>query len=113
MKRIYIAGALNSDACGYIQNLHQMTHYANEVMSLGCAVYSPGNDFIQGLIHGSMNYDDYVKNTMSFLEVCDAVALVPNNHNDSHGTRLEIVKACELGIPVLYYFDEVKQFILD
>jgi len=111
MKRVYIAGALDSDACGYIRNLHIMTHYANEVMALGCAVYSPGNDFIQGIVSGYMDYTDYVRNTMSFLEVCDAVALVPDNYNDSEGTRKEILKARELGIPVLYNFDEVKAFI--
>jgi hypothetical protein len=113
LKRIYIAGALNSDACGYIQNLHQMTDYANEVMSLGCAVYSPGNDFIQGLVSGCMDYTDYVHNTMAFLDVCDAVALVPNTWNkNSIGTRNEIVRARQLSIPVLYTFDEVKSFVL-
>lgn len=111
MKRIYIAGSLNSDACGYIRNLHQMTLYAHKVMKLGCSVYSPGNDFIHGLVAGELDYTDYIRNTLSFLEVCDAVALVPENWSKSMGTRNEIVKARELGIPVLYSFDEVKQFL--
>ncbi len=111
MKRVYIAGALNSDACGYITNLHKMTAYANRVMRLGCAVYSPGNDFIQGLLSGVLDYKDYVRNTMSFLEVCDAVALVPDNHMYSVGTRNEVLRARQLGIPVLYSFEEVLQFL--
>jgi translation elongation factor EF-Tu-like GTPase len=82
-------------------------------MGLGCAVYSPGNDFIQGLVSGGMDYTDYVRNTMSFLEVCDAVALVPSTWSkNSIGTRNEILRARQLGIPVLYNFDEVKSFVL-
>ena len=110
MKRIYIAGALNGDACTYIQNLHKMTEYANKVMKEGFAVYNPGNDFIQGVISGELEYQDYVKNTMAFMLVCDAIALVPSNNINSNGTRQEIVTARKNRIPVLYTFDEVLKY---
>jgi len=111
MKRIYIAGALNSDACGYIQNLHLMSLYAEKVRRIGCAVYNPGTDFIQGVISGDLEYTDYVDNTLEFLKVCDALAVVPDNYNNSLGVRNEILMARECGIPVLYSFKEVLTFL--
>jgi hypothetical protein len=110
MKLIYIAGALNGDAPTYIRNAHKMTEYANKVMKEGFAVYNPANDFIQGIVSGELEYIDYVKNTMAFMLVCDAVALVPDNHINSNGTRQEIVTARKNGKKVLYTFDEVLKF---
>ena len=55
-KRIYIAGPLNDDAVGYIKNLHNMIQTAEAVRMLGCSVYVPGLDFMQGLVGCSL-YD--------------------------------------------------------
>jgi oligoribonuclease NrnB/cAMP/cGMP phosphodiesterase (DHH superfamily) len=110
--RIYIAGALNNDAAHYIQNLHRMIIHAEKVRRMGTTVYVPGNDFLQGLVIGNWKYEDYVENTMSFMEICDAVSLVAGWRN-SKGTQKEIKRAEELNIPVLYNLEELVNFMLE
>ena len=110
--RIYIAGALNDNAAEYIQNLHRMNIHAEKVRKTGVAVYVPCNDFLQGVIIGDWTYEDYVENTMAFLEICDAISLTPG-WKTSKGTRKEIKKAKKLGIPVLYTISDLINFIMD
>lgn len=107
--RIYIAGALNSDACGYIENLSRMTKFANKVMRLGNAVFSPGNDFIQGLVDGKLQYEDYFNNSQELLRSSDAVFVVPGSEN-SEGVARERVVAEMFGIPVFETIEELVAF---
>lgn len=105
--KIYIAGALNSDACGYIANLSRMTKFANKIMRLGNAVFSPGNDFIQGLVSGKLQYEDYYNNSQELLRSSDAMFVVPGSEN-SEGVAKERVVAEMLGIPV---FDTIEELV--
>lgn len=106
MRRVYIAGALNADAVGYIKNMHNMIHYANEVRKLGFAVFVPGIDFLMGLQIGNWEYKDYFENSQPFLEVCDILFVCPNSEN-SKGTQMEIETAKKLDIPVVYSLDKL------
>ena len=106
-KLVYIAGALNADACGYIQNLHRMIKWNNKIMSLGFATFCPGYDFLGGLIDGGWTYDNYFKNNQPILERCDAVFLVPDWEHSS-GTRKEIKLAKKSKIPV---FQDVRDLV--
>ena len=101
MKRVYVAGALNADAVGYIKNVSQMIKYAEEVKKLGFAVFVPCNDFLMGVVNGNYDYYDYFNNSQPWLEVSDAVFVCPNWEN-SKGTIKEIERANELRIPVVY-----------
>lgn len=107
--RIYIAGALNSDACGYIENLSRMTKFANKIMRLGNAVFSPGNDFIQGVVDGNLTYNHYFNNSQELLRSSDAMFIVPCSEN-SEGVARERVVAEMLGIPVFETIDELVAF---
>lgn len=107
--RIYIAGALNSDACGYIQNLSRMTKFANKIMRLGFAVFSPGNDFIQGVVSGKLHYDDYFNNSQELLRASDAMFVVPGSEK-SEGVARERAVAEQLGIPVFETIDGLVEF---
>lgn len=98
---IYIAGPLNSDAPGYIQNLNNMAQKSIDIRRLGCATICPGNDFIEGLVCGTFNYEDYTKNTLEIMKHCDAVYVMENSHN-SKGVKKEIEEAKKHGIPVFY-----------
>lgn len=109
-KRIYIAGALNDQAAGYIQNLNTMIKYAEYVRKLGASVFVPGNDFLHGLLAGNHDYDDYFENSKPWLLVSDAVALVPGWGN-SAGVRKEVLLARKNNIPVFYTFREVEKFL--
>ncbi|MFW9972574.1 MAG: DUF4406 domain-containing protein [Candidatus Odinarchaeota archaeon] len=107
MKRIYIAGALNSDACGYIKNLHKMIIYAEKVRKEEFSVFIPGIDFLAGVVIGTYNYNDYFDNSQPWMECADALFLVPG-WIKSKGTKKEILKAKELNIPI---FCRIKDLV--
>ena len=52
MIKVYIAGKLNDDAVGYIKNMHRMINTAKSVRKLGCCVYVPCLDILEGLVDG-------------------------------------------------------------
>jgi len=99
MYKVYIAGKLNDDAVGYIKNMHQMIYWANEVRKYGFAVYIPGIDFLAGLQCGDWEYEDYFDNSQPFLEICDAIFLVPG-WETSKGTCRELELAKSKNIPI-------------
>ena len=112
MKRIYIAGALNADACGYIQNLHRMIHWAIQVRRLGVAVFVPGLDLLMGLVDGKFEYKDYFDNNAEFIEPCHALFIVPKSE-ESKGTQREIVQALLQKKPVFYKIEDLKEWLLE
>ena len=106
MKRVYVAGKLNDDACGYIKNLHRMIQTAREVRRAGFAVYVPGNDFLEGLVAGNFDYSEFFDNSQPWLAASDAVFLTPG-WEESAGTKREIEYANSLGIPVYENLEEM------
>lgn len=108
MKRVYIAGKLSADAPHYIQNLHAMFEWANEVRKIGFSVFVPGLDFLMGLQFGNWEYPDYFNNSQEWLKVADFVFVCPG-YEQSKGTRREIQLAHTCGIPVFYSIDELKK----
>lgn len=108
MKKVYIAGALNSDAVGYVNNMHTMIRCAEQVRREGFAVYVPCLDILMGLCSGQYTYKDYFDNSQPFLLACDAV-FVCQNSEFSKGTQDEIKTAKDVGIPV---FDDVRDLVL-
>ncbi len=99
MRRVYVAGKLNDDACGYIKNVHRMIIWAEKVRKLGFAVFVPGLDFLQGVVFGNWEYADYFDNSQPWLDASDAVFLVPG-WEQSKGTAREIERAKSKNIPV-------------
>jgi len=106
-KVIYVAGKLNADAVGYIQNMHQMIVWARQVRKAGFSVYVPCNDFLEGLVDGKFEYPDYFDNSQPILAKCDGVFVCPNSEA-SKGTQREIVYAKMLTIPV---FDSLSTMV--
>jgi hypothetical protein len=104
--KAYIAGKLNSDAVGYIKNMHNMIKVAREVRNLGVSVYVPCNDFMEGLVDGSFDYRDYFDNSQPWLLSADFVVVCPNWEN-SEGTKKEIALARSVGIPVFFSIEEL------
>lgn len=98
-KLIYVAGALNADACTYIQNLHRMIKYDNKIRAIGFSTFCPGYDILGGLLAGNWEYENYFKNNQAILERCDGMFLVPG-WNSSKGTAKEIDGANKLEIPI-------------
>lgn len=108
--RIYVAGKLNDDACGYIKNLHTMIQTAEKVRKAGFAVFVPGIDFLHSLVFGNWEYDDYFDNSQPWLLASDGVFLC-DNWKDSKGTAREIELAKKHDIPVFYCdLQELKNY---
>lgn len=108
MRRVYVAGKLNDNAVGYIRNCHRMIQWAEAVRKLGFSVYVPCLDLLMGLQVGVFNYDDYFNNSQPWLDVSDVVFVCPG-WEDSKGTRREIERAKENGIPVYYSLAELHE----
>jgi len=107
---IYVAGALNADSCGYIQNASRMTKHSNKIQRLGCATYNPANDFIQGLVDGGFEYHHYFRNSMEHLIRSDAMYVCPKSEM-SEGVAQEKVIANNLGMPIFYDIKEIEEFM--
>jgi len=112
MKRVYVAGKLNAEACGYIKNVHNMIIWAEKVRKLGFAVFVPGLDFLQGLVFGNWDYKDYFDNSQPWLDAADAVFLCPD-WETSEGTKREIKRASERNIPVFTDLDGLAKKLGD
>jgi hypothetical protein len=106
-----MAGALNGMACDYIQNLHRMIIWANKVRKLGCSTFVPGMDFLAGLVNGDWIYADYFNSNQAWLEVTDAVFVVPGWEN-SKGTQKEIDFALKHNIPIFYTLEEIENWLV-
>lgn len=110
MKRIYIAGKLAADAVDYNNNRKRMLHYALKVKKAGFSVYVPCMVEQLALIDTEdWEYSDYFNNSQPWLEISDAVFLVPGWETSS-GTQLEIELAKDLNIPI---YDDLSKLIKD
>lgn len=99
---VYVAGKLNDDACGYIKNLAEMLDASCEIkLNKYAATICPGNDFLEGLWCGTMEYEDYTWNSLEQLKRCDAVYVLPGSEN-SNGVQKEIEEAKHRNIPIFY-----------
>jgi len=109
MKRVYIAGKLNADAVDYIQNVSKMVRVAIDVQKAGFSVFVPCLDLLCGIVAGDFTYDDYALNNIKWLEVSDAVYVMPNSES-SKGTQKEVALANSLDIPIFYDIDMLKNW---
>jgi len=107
-KRVYVAGKLNADACGYIKNLNTMIRAADAVRRAGFAVFIPGMDFLAGLVCGDWQYRDFFDNSQPWLAAADAVFVLPN-WRQSKGTKREIQLAKKMDVPVCYSLKQLKE----
>lgn len=102
MKKIYIAGRLNDDACAYLKNVHRMIKLANEARAAGFSVFVPCNDLLQGIVSGTWNYRDYFDQSQPWLMASDAVLVVEEGWRTSNGTRREMQTAENHKIPIFF-----------
>jgi hypothetical protein len=111
MKRVYVAGSYSSNnVINVLNNIRHGVRAATELFLKGYSPFCPWLDFHYQLMlrEGEeltvQNYYDY---SMAWLEVSDAVYVLPNSEN-SKGTQAEILRAHELGIPVFFDVDEMN-----
>ena len=115
MKRIYVAGAMTSpDSIQFLDNLRRGMRVSTEVLLAGYAVFSPFIDyslFFQCREGECIPIHTIQGNSLAWLDVSDALLLVPG-WESSKGTKKEIERAGELGIPVFYSIHELEGLTL-
>ena len=112
MKRVYVAGAMSADnILEMLQNIHDGIKLGSELLKNGYAPFVPHFDVLFKIQNGAnfqvpiQYYYDY---TMEWLKASDIVVVCPNYKN-SVGTKAEIKKAEEMGIPVYYSLEELLE----
>lgn len=112
MKRVFISGAINGFGKdgSFVDNCYRMIQYAGRVRNLGVAVYVPCQDLLTSFATGALSHEEYYQHDLVWLEVCDALALVPGWER-SEGVKGELEKARELGLPILEDYSEVMEYV--
>ena len=86
---------------------------ATELLLAGYSPFAPWFDYHFSLMlreGETLTVDDYYQYSMDWLEVAEAVVVVPNSEN-SKGTNKEIERAKELGIQVYYGVNEFLSLV--
>lgn len=110
MDKIYIAGPLNSNAEGYIINLHNMFKTGNTVRKMGASPHIPGRDWMDGFFDGTLDYNSYFNDNLVWLKTCDAVMLCDGYQNSKGAMReKEIAESC--GMPIFDNLIDLKAYI--
>jgi hypothetical protein len=111
IRRVYVAGAISADShTEFLENIRKGLQWSIKVLKSGFSVFSPFLDY-QFIIHDQgpeyLPVRALVDNSMAWLEVSDAVFVTPG-WEESKGTKAEIARAEELGIPVVYRFRDLR-----
>lgn len=110
MKRIYVAGAYSADnVITVLDNMRKGMRKSVEVLLKGFSPFCPWIDYHFQLMlrdNENLSVKNYYDYSMSWLEVSDAVLLLPNSEN-SKGTQEELKRAIELGIPIYNSLDDI------
>ena len=105
MQRIYIAGAYSADnVITILDNIREGMRLATKVLLLRYSPFCPWLDFhFQLMLRGDekLTVEDYYTYSIAWLEVSDAMLLVPGWQN-SKGTKDEMEIAYKMDIPILY-----------
>lgn len=100
--RIYLAGKYSSDnILGCLNNIHDGIKMAVKIIKQGYEVFCPWLDYQFHFFDKTLTKEDYQRNSMAWVEVCDEIWIMPDSEN-SGGTQREITRAKELGITIKY-----------
>lgn len=109
VKRIYVAGKLNSDTVGYNYNCHKMMNEAELLREAGYNPFVPCLVDHMGRTFGWEDYKTYFEFVTAWLVVSDALYLV-SGWETSAGTKREIEMAWENHIPVFDNLPELYEY---
>lgn len=108
MKRIYIAGRYSAgNTIELLDNIREGIEMGAKLIKMGHSPFCPWLDH-QFQFFENLEIDDYYNYSMSWLEVSDAILVLPG-YKDSKGTLKEIERANELGIPIYYNIESFKK----
>ena len=113
MLRVYVAGAYTADnPIKLFGNMRRGMKLAMKVFQKGMAPFTPWFDYHFFLLGDEKfpKVHDFYAYSIAWLEASDAVLVVPENVEGSKGTKKEIARAEELGIPVFWSMKELLKF---
>lgn len=112
MKMVYVAGAMSSDNLPtMLQNIRRGVKMGAKCLEAGFAPFVPHLDIFFQLMEGEelkAEKQDFYDYSMEILTRCNYVVVCEKSEN-SYGTKKEIEKANELGIPVFNSFEEMLE----
>lgn len=104
MKRVYVAGAYSgSNILECLKNIGRGEDYSARVFLMGHAPFCPWHDkdFVIKNWNENFTVDDFYNYSMAWLDVSDCMLVIPEWEN-SKGTKAEIARAREIGIPIYW-----------
>lgn len=108
MKLVFVAGPYRSSSeWEVLQNIRTAEAAALELWRMGLAVICPHKNTAH--FGGAAPDEMWLAGDKEMLRRCDAVFAL-QTWSRSEGARGEVALARELGIPVLFTFDEVRQW---
>jgi hypothetical protein len=111
MKRVYVAGSYSApDVMTVFENMRRGIRVSTEVLLAGFAPFVPWLDYHLCLMlrgEEKLTLQEMYNYSMAWLEVSDAVLVLPNSEN-SKGTQAEILHAALLEIPIFYRLEDLK-----
>jgi len=102
--RVYVAGAYSADnVMDVLRNIGRGEKLAAETFKAGFPTFCPWHDksYVMEYPDADFTAQQFKNHSMAWLEVSNAVLLVPGWENSS-GTRAELDRARELGIPFFH-----------
>ena len=111
MKKVYVAGAYSGgNILECLKNIGRGEEYSAKVFMLGYAPFCPWHDkdYVIKNWRDEFTVKMFYDYCMVWLDVSDIIFVIPGWEN-SKGTLAEIERAKELGIPVVYSFEELEK----
>jgi hypothetical protein len=102
--RIYVAGPYSADnVIDVLNNIQKGMSLCAQILKNGDAPFCPWLDYQFHFFEPTLTVEDYYRYSMAWLEVSEEVwVLSTYRGSESKGTKAEIERATELGIPVRY-----------
>jgi len=112
MLKVYVAGPYRcSGKCGVdLDHMRTGLNMGMDVLLAGYSAFIPWFDFLMKLVGRGAEIETkhFQAYCMEWLKVSDIVLVLPG-WSQSSGTKAEIAVAEELGIPVVYSFEELSE----
>ena len=110
MRRVYCAGPYDGDGViKVLSNIRQGLNTTRDLLvSHNFATFVPWFDWLWGLL-GDMPKELYQQQSLAWLDGSEAVFVLPG-WESSGGTRREIARASEIGIPVFFELEKLLEW---